>query len=441
MTKKDVEKLKIVGKSKPRIDGIEKVTGRAVFVDDIYMDNMLFGAVHRTKYAHAEIKAIKIKKALKVKGVKCVLTADDLPGKLHFGNIIKDQPFLAKNKVRYFGDGIALIAASSRDIAYKAASKIDVDYNPLKVLNDPLKALNNNEVKIYEKGNLIVHHKVRHGNVDKGFKCADFILEKEFTTPFIEHAYIEPEGAVASPDSDGGVIVYGGMQHPFSTRRVVSAACNLPLSMVRIIQTTLGGGFGGKDEAASLLCARAAVLALHTQRPVKLVNTREESFVESYKRHPYIMKYKIGVKNGGKITAVKAEIIADGGAYTSMSPFVTWRSVVQASGPYECPNVKTDVYAVHTNNTYTGAMRGFGSPQVNFAIESLMDILAEKTGLDPVQIRLINCYKQGLVTPTGQVLNGHNVSMEQILRNAAEKSEILIPDMIPIKKILGLKNG
>jgi CO/xanthine dehydrogenase Mo-binding subunit len=202
----------------------------------------------------------------------------------------------------------------------------------------------------------------------------------------------------------------------------VAAALRLDLNQVQIIQATLGGSFGGKDEVMTSMCIRAALLCLKTGKPVKMVNTRRESMLESYKRHPYTMYYKWGAKPDGSITAMEIRIIADAGAYASMSPFVTWRSVVQATGPYHCANVKTDVYAAYTNNNYTGAMRGFGSPQVNFAIESMMDELAEKTGMDPLSIRLQNGFDQGSITATGQTLP-QNVSLKQVLTEAAAAAD------------------
>ena len=247
-----------------------------------------------------------------------------------------------------------------------------------------------------------MHHKVRKGDVAKGFAEADFIIERRFQTPCIEHSYLEPEAVLAEPAEHGGVVVTGSVQNLFSTRRSVAAALKLDLNRVEIIQATLGGSFGGKDEVMTSMCCRAALLALATGKPVKMVNTREESMLESYKRHPYVLYYKWGAKKDGSITAMEISCIADGGAYASMSPFVTWRSVVQATGPYYCENVKTDVYAVYTNNNYTGAMRGFGSPQVNFAIESMMDELGEKVGKDPLEIRLQNGFKDGAITATQQ---------------------------------------
>jgi CO/xanthine dehydrogenase Mo-binding subunit len=258
--------------------------------------------------------------------------------------------------------------------------------------------------------------------VAKGFAQADFVIERKFRTPCIEHSYLEPEAVLAEPAEHGGVIITGSVQNLFSSRRSVAAALKLDLNRVEVIQATLGGSFGGKDEVMTSMCCRAALLALATGKPVKMVNTREESMLESYKRHPYVLYYKWGAKKDGSITAMEIKCIADGGAYASMSPFVTWRSVVQATGPYYCEHVKTDLYSVYTNNNYTGAMRGFGSPQVNFAIESMMDELGEKVGKDPLEIRLQNGFKDGAVTATQQRLT-HKVSLMEVLTKATEAGD------------------
>ena len=272
---------------------------------------------------------------------------------------------------------------------------------------------------IHDEKNEFVHHKVRKGNIAKGFAEADFIIEHKFKTQFVEHSYIEPECVLAEPAEQGGVKITGSVQNLFSSRRSVAEALKIPLNRVQIIQATLGGSFGGKDEVMTSMCCRAGLLAVKTGKPVKMVNTREESMLESYKRHPYVMYYKWGARKDGTITAMEIRCVADGGAYSSMSPFVTWRSVVQATGPYYCENVQTDVYAAYTNNNYTGAMRGFGSPQVNFAIESMMDELAEHVGMTPLEIRLLNGFESGAVTATGQKLT-HTVSLKQVLKEAAQ---------------------
>jgi CO/xanthine dehydrogenase Mo-binding subunit len=411
--------LHIVGKGERRVDAFGKVTGKARFAADYNLGHQLVGNVLRSKYPHAKILRIDTTRAKQLDGVEAVLTAEDIPGEKMFGIVVKNQAILASDKARYLGDGVALIAAKSKEIAEQALALIDVEYEPLPVVSDPEEAMIPDSPRIHGDDNIFVHHKVRKGDVEKGFGESDFIIERRFKTQFIEHSYIEPEAVLAEPAEQGGVRIVGSVQNLFSSRRSVAAALNLDLNKVQIIQATLGGSFGGKDEVMTSMCCRAALLCLKTGKPVKMVNTREESMVESYKRHPYVLYYKWGAKKDGSITAMDIKCIADGGAYASMSPFVTWRSVVQATGPYRCDNVKTDVYAVYTNNNYTGAMRGFGSPQVNFAIESMMDELAEKVGKDPVEIRLQNGFDTGDVTASGQKLS-HRVSLKEVIVKASD---------------------
>ncbi len=413
---------RIIGKGERRVDALGKVTGRAKFAADYNLGHQLYGKVLRSRHPHARILRIDASKAKQLDGVEAILTAQDIPGERVIGIVVKNQAILAMDKVRYLGDGVALVAARTKEIAEAALDLIQVDYEPLPVLSDPEAALKPDAPRIHGDDNTFVHHKVRKGDIEKGFAQADFVLERRFRTPTIEHSYLEPESVLAEPAEHGGVVVTGSVQNLFSSRRSVAAALKLDLNRVQIIQATLGGSFGGKDEVMTAMCCRAALLALATGKPVKMLNSREESMLESYKRHPYVLYYKWGAKKDGSITAMEIKCIADGGAYASMSPFVTWRSVVQATGPYCCDNVKTDVYAVYTNNNYTGAMRGFGSPQVNFAIESMMDELAEKVGKDPLQIRLQNGFTDGAVTATGQRLK-HKVSLTEVLTKAAKAAD------------------
>lgn len=413
------KRLKIIGRPERRVDAWGKVTGRAKFAEDYNVRHQLYGKVLRSKYPHAKILRIDTSKAEQLPGVETVLTANDIPGSKVFGIVIKNQQILAEEKVCYLGDGVALVAATSREVAEEAVSLIQVEYEQLQTVADPEEAMKKDAPIIHGETNEFVHHVVRRGDIEKGFAEAEFVIEKKFKTQFIEHSYIEPEAVLAEPSEQGGVRITGSVQNLFSSRRSVADALNLPLNRVQILQATLGGSFGGKDEVMTSMCCRAALLTLKTGKPVKMVNTREESMLESYKRHPYTLYYKWGGKKDGTITAMEIRCIADGGAYASMSPFVTWRSVVQATGPYHCENIKTDIYAAYTNNNYTGAMRGFGSPQVNFAIESMMDELAEKVGVSPLEIRLKNGFETGSVTATGQKLN-HVVSLKEVLRKAAD---------------------
>ncbi len=417
---KEAERTKVVGRSVPRIDGLEKVTGQAKYADDYQFPGMLYAKVKYAEHPHARILRIDTRKAAALPGVRAVMTAQDIPGSKVFGGIIPDQRFLADDRVRYLGDGVAMVAAESKREAQLAVAAVAVEYELLPAVFDPEEALRPEAPLLHGDTNEVVCHRIRKGDAEGLLARCEVVVEETFRTQLVEHAYLETEAAVAVPQGDGSMWVYGTMQHPFSIRRAVAAALGWPLNRVRIIQTVHGGGFGGKDEASSIVCARAALLAWKTGRPVKLVNTREESLLESYKRHPYRMHYKVGATSEGKIQALWCDILADAGAYASTSPFVAWRSTVQCTGPYEIDNVWADVRAAYTNNTYTGAMRGFGSPQVNFAVESLMDMLAERLGMDPLDLRLKNALRQGSVIASGQVLEGHDVSIADVMQRACE---------------------
>ena len=421
---KNTNNFKTVGSRVPRVDAIDKITGRAKYGADYNVTGQLYGYVKYADYPHARIISIDIDTAKALPGVRAVFTHRDIPGEKSFGGIIADQMVLCSDKVRYIGDVVAIVAAETEEIAREACNLIRLEYEPLPVVSDPEKALDKDSPLLYSNGNLCKHHKVRKGNLADGFAKSDLILEREYCTQRIEHAYIEPEAVIVEPGENGGVDIIGSVQNLYSIRRAVASVLNLPLNRVRIRQATLGGSFGGKDESMSALCSRAALLCLATGKPVKMVNSRENSMRESYKRHPYKMKYKVGANRDGLLQAMEIIIYADAGAYAATSAFVTWRSVVQATGPYIVPNVKTDVYAVYTNNCYTGAMRGFGSPQVCFAIESLMDELAEKLNLNPLELRLKNILKDGSVTATGQILN-HKVSVGDALKIVTDRGDYL----------------
>jgi len=415
--------LKVVRTPQLRVDALAKVTGKEKYAADYSFPDMIYGRVLRAGHPHAIIKRISVEKARKLKGVLAVLTYADVSGSKRIGAVIEDQYVLCEDRVRYLGDGVALVAALSEEIAGAALKLIEVEYEPLPALFNPLEALERGAPVIHPErpDNIVNHHRVRKGKVEEGFTQSEVVIEREYYTQFVEHSYIEPEACIALPLPEGqGVHILGSIQNPFSARKMVARALGLELNRVQITQSTLGGSFGGKDEVMYLMAARAALLALKTGRPVKMVNSREESFIESYKRHPYYMRYKVGATRDGKLKAMEIYIVADAGAYASQSPFVTWRSTVQATGPYEIPHVKTDVLSVYTNNTYTGAMRGFGSPQVIFAVESLMDELAQELGMDPADLRKINLLHQGSVTATGQRLDDHVVSLNEVMEKALE---------------------
>ena len=401
-----------------RNDAYAKVTGKAKFTDDLKFANVLHAAPAYSDFVHARIVSIDTGAAEKLAGVVKVLTAKDVPGTNRFGQIIQDFRIFADDKIRYHGDVVAVVVAETREIAIRAAQLVKVNAEPLPTVLDPEAAMLPGAPLVHENHgtNIVNTHVVRRGDVEAGFRQADFVIEEKFQTQTVEHAYMETEAAVCVPRSTDGVIeVYGSMQHPFSTRRFVAACLGVPLSEVEVIGTPMGGGFGGKDDTAAIVCARTALAAKLLNRPVKMVYRRDWSMRESYKRHPYRVYYKMGVTKAGRITAVQCKIIADGGAYCSVTPWVTWRSTVQCCGPYVVENVHCDTFGVYTNNVVAGAMRGFGSPQMNFVIEQMVEIAAQRAGLSGIEFRRRNLVRQGSVTITGQKLDGHKVAMEQAL--------------------------
>jgi len=423
------DKFNIIGKKLPRTDAYEKVTGRAQYAADVTFPDMRFTAQKKAPIPHGIIKKIDISEAEKVPGIEAIVTHQDIPGSNLTGVIILDQPVFSYDKIYCPADVVALVVGTNKNSVQEALSLIKIETEEFPILSDYTQALCKDAPFIHpeNKTNLINHYPLRKGDIEKGFGESDIILERTYTTPSIEHAYIEPECITAVPDFRKDVYkIYGSVQNPFTCRRIVAKVMDVPLTNVHIIQNELGGSFGGKDDIMDILAARACVACKKVGKPVRIQLSREESITESYKRHPYTMSYKVGVSKKGILKAMKIDILADGGAYASMSPFVTWRSVVQATGPYEVENVQTDVRAVYSNNPYTGAMRGFGSPQIIFAQESLMDEIAEKMNMSPLEIRRINGYKQNSETASGQILSSHIVSLNQVMDKATKESDFEI---------------
>lgn len=409
-----------VGSPAIRVDGVPKVTGEAKYADDYTFTNMLFAKVLFSAHPHALIKSINTAKARAVPGVAGVFTAADIPGTNRCGALpyIKDQPVLADDKVRHYGDPVAVVAAESLEIARQAVELIDVDYEPLPGVFSAEDAMFPDAPKVHAQGNILLHRKIYRGDIGKGFAEADAVVEGSFKTRMNEHAYIEPESGVGV--YEGGVVkVYAVSQGVHHHRAEIAANLNLPISKVRVIQTVTGGGFGGKiDNSVHVLLA---LVTWRTGRPVKLTFTREESMIASTKRHPFTMRYKLGAKKDGRLVAAQVEIFGDTGAYSSFGPAVLTRTATCAVGPYQVPNVKIDTFAVYTNNPISGAMRAFGSPQAQIAYESLMDELACRLGLSSLDIRRVNAYREGSTTVTGQVLN-EGVGLLEAISRVAEKS-------------------
>ena len=418
-----VEEFTLVGKPIPRYDAYAKVTGQTKFADDINIPGQLFGVMVRTSVAHAKINTIDFSAIQSDPAITAICDSRDIPGDKKIGIIKKDQPIFSFEKIVTPGDVVAMLIGESEQTLLHLRDKVKVEFDRLPLLIDPQKALAPDAPLIHPElnTNLIVHYPLRKGEIETGFSNSDFIIEQTYTTPLIEHAYIEPEAVIAIPRPDKREVrIIGSIQNPFTARKIVASVLGWQFTRVRIEQAELGGSFGGKDDTMNILAARAALGALKTGRPVKIRYRRDESILESYKRHPYIMHYKVGFARDGKIKAMKIDILADGGAYASMSPFVTWRTVVQATGPYEIEHVETDVRAVYTNNPYTGAMRGFGSPQPIFAQESIMDDIAIQLGMTPDQVRRINGLRTGSITASGQKLENHDVNLMTVLDKAVE---------------------
>ncbi|MFO7729847.1 MAG: xanthine dehydrogenase family protein molybdopterin-binding subunit [Spirochaetia bacterium] len=419
-------KFDIVGTQTPRLDAFEKVTGRAKYCGDVNFGEQLYAATVYSQYPHARIVSIDSRRAEQMEGVVAVVTAADVPASNYmFGRF----PVWAGEEVKYVGDGVATVAAESPELARRAAELVEVEYEQLPAVLDIDSALKPAAELVHadESGNLIenAHHKMYLGDVAQGFQAADRLLERSYKTHFVDQMYIEPEAIIALPAPYRvGVEIHGSIQNPYSIRQNVAEVMGLKYSQVRVVQSTIGGSFGGKDESVMLMSARCAVLALKLKRPVKMVLTREESMLESPKRHSYNLDYKIGVKADGTITAVEDQIYTQGGAYNNKSMFANWRGSVHAAGAYRVPNVKTDVYGVYTHTIFGGAYRGFSAPQIVFATESLMDEAAAELGMDPVEFRLKNCLQPGDQLATGQHLDPAKMpaNLGQLIRDVSERA-------------------
>lgn len=420
-----------IGRSPARLDAYEKVTGRAVFAVDLKLAGMLHARVLRSPIPHGRITHIDVSKAETLPGVIAVVTGKDFPGS--FGATVQDQNFLAREKVRFVGDPVAAVAAVNLDAAEEALSLIKVEYEPLAAILDPVEAMKPGAVLIHEElsqyatapgifpvsgTNICNHFKLRKGDVEKGFTESHVVLEDTYTTQMVQHAHLEPHASIAQVDPSGKILIWSNTQTPYFNRKALARALNLPLNKVRIMGTSVGGGFGGKSYLkAEPICV---ALALKTKnRPVKLVYTREEEFGVAPVRHPTVIRCKTGMKRDGTWVAQETELIFDTGAYADIGPRVVRNAGFSAAGPYKIPHVHIDSYCLYTNNPVGGAFRGFGIPQITWAIESHLDAMAEKLGIDPVELRLKNAVEEGTVSATGQVL--HSVGLKETLRRAAEK--------------------
>ena len=399
------EAASFVGASTRRLDAPAKVTGAIKYAADLWMANMLHLQVLRSPHPHARIVGIDASAARAMPGVECVIPADDVSGVDNFGVFIEDQPIMARGVVRYVGEAICAVAAETVDIAKAAVRSIKVNYEVLPGLFDPELAMQDGAVQLHDFAarNICKHTKIRKGDVERGLAEADLVVEETYQTAPIEHAYLEPEAGLAYVEPDGCVTVQSPSQNITHHRHMLAKILGRPINKVRMIMSTVGGGFGGKEDM--IYQGMLALAAIKTRRPVRYVFTREESFIASAKRHPFRIRYTMGLKRDGRITATKMVMIADGGAYAMSTPGVMNKSAILGPGPYAIPNVWVDAIGVYTNNTPAGAMRGFGAFQSEFATEAHLDLAAERLGMDPLALRMVNLMRDGATTHTRQQLD------------------------------------
>ncbi len=414
----------VVGTYQIRPDATAKVTGDAIFTDDLTFDGMVYARAKRAMIPHGILTHLEIEGAASLPGVVKIMIADDIPGEQNHGVVIPDWPSIVGvgQRVRYVGDTVAIVAAQTPEIAARAIELIEVEIQPQEVISDPVQARDPDVPHLHRHGNLLKHIKVRKGNVQEGFAISDIVLEHTFFTQTTDHAFLEPECSIAVPLDGDHMEIYVGSQIPYADREQVAKALGWEQNQVRVIGQLMGGGFGGKEDIAGQI--HAALLANATQRPVKFLFDRHESLLVHPKRHATQIKVKTGVRRDGTLLAVETELYGDTGAYASLGEKVMARATTHSSGPYSIPNVKADCYAMYTNNPPAGAFRGFGALQGQFAIEIMMDRLAEALDMDPIEFREKNALRVGSITNTGQILKESVGLLECIHRVKAEMEKI-----------------
>jgi len=413
----------VLGKSEVKLDSLEKVLGTAKFAADYTMPGMLYGGVFRSTVPHAYIKSLNVEKAKALPGVVCVLDHTAIPGKNRFGIIVKDEPCLVDDKVRRYGDAIAVVAAETKEILDEALDLIQVEYEEIEPIFTFARAMEEDSPKVHGTTNIHAKKHLEFGNVDAAWEKCDIIIENDYSTHRLSHMYIEPDAGLAYYDEYGLMTVLASTQNPHYDRGEVAAMLGVPANQVRVKQVTTGGGFGGKLDI-SVQC-HCALMTYYTKRPVQMVRSREESTMVSAKRHPMTMKAKTGAAKDGKLVAVEVYMTGDTGAYASYGPAVIGRAPVHCMGPYEVQNVRVDAVFVYTNNPMAGAFRGFGVPQVAVCHEGQMNALARKLGMDPLELRLLNGHKVGTKIATGQVLTESVGFIDTILQAKAKAEEVM----------------
>jgi CO/xanthine dehydrogenase Mo-binding subunit len=411
---------RIVGVSVPRKEGREKVTGQAQYIDDMTLPNMVYGATVRSRVPRGKIKKITFGPGIAWNEF-VIVSAKDIPGRNYIALIVDDQPCLADEIVNHPEEPILLLAHPNRHMLPKAVDAISIEYDPLPAVFTIEESEGHREI-IWGKNNTFKTYLVDKGDVDGVWEKADYIVEGEYCTGAQEQLYIENNGMIAAYDPEQGVTVWGSLQCPYYIHKALMALCNLPADKVRVVQMETGGAFGGKEEYPSMIAGHAALLAIKSGRPVKIIYDRMEDMAATTKRHPSRTRHRTAVTKDGKILGGEIEFTIDGGAYTTLSPVVLSRGTIHAGGPYYWPNVRIRAKAMATNAPPHGAFRGFGAPQSLFAMERHMDRIAQVVGLSSVEIRRRNLLKPGQITTTEQTIR-EDIDLERLLDRALELSD------------------
>jgi CO/xanthine dehydrogenase Mo-binding subunit len=412
--------LRWVGKDVTKPDAIDKATGQAKYYSDLHLEDMLYGRVLRANRPHARIKRIDTSRAQALKGVVAVLTHKDVEGTNRYGIVTPDQPVLCEDKIRYEGDAVALVAAEDPETAERALGLIDVEYEPLPVVSDPLEAMKPDSPRVHEAGNVYRHAHIRNGDVESAFNKCAVVVENTYRTGRQMHMFIETEAGVGLLDENGNVVLQVGGQAPYRDQLQIARALGIPREKTRVVSSIVGGAFGGKDEVTVQI--QLTLLVLKTKRAVKMVLSREESGISGLKRHPVIVTVKTGALSDGKLLANQVKIVSDTGAYASLGGTILDVSMETCCGPYVIPNIDIDAYCVYTNNGFSGAFRGFGAPQVQFAMESQIDMIAERLQIDRLEIRKRNVIHEGEISTFGVKIPG-SIGIDQTL-DEASKSDL-----------------
>jgi CO/xanthine dehydrogenase Mo-binding subunit len=410
----------IVGKSVPRKEGRDKVTGRSLYVDDMVLPNMLFGATVRSQIPRGRIRNITFNPRIPWDEF-VIVSAKDIPGKNCISLIGDDQPCLASEFVNHPEEPILLLAHPDRHLLAKAVAAVSIEYDPLPAIFTIEESERRSEI-VWGEDNIFKTYLIEKGDVDAIWEKADYIVEGEYTTGAQEQLYIENNGMIAAYDPGQGITVWGSLQCPYYLHKALAALCNLPAERVRVVQMETGGAFGGKEEYPSMIAGHAALLAIKSGRPVKIIYDRMEDMAATTKRHPSRTRHRTAVSKDGKILGGEIDFTIDGGAYLTLSPVVLSRGAIHAGGPYDWPSVRIRAKAVATNAPPHGAFRGFGAPQSLFAMERHMDRIAQEVGLSPVEIRRRNFLQPGQTTTTEQVIR-EPIDLGKLLDRALEVSD------------------